>query len=189
MYTINYVDGLVTKEKYGDIIIKVLKVANLFVHVAIVVLIIMSILAHSKINTYNDRINYTKNSIEQKRVENKIEEKEKEWDSYYYKLLAIKEQLDNNTNYGFIFKDLGIYFPEQDSIMTVSCKGDEMTVDVRVKAERLKDMNSFYDYAKILQTAFDKSTYIGKEILVDSVKDSSNNVSVLEVRIPIFSRK
>ena len=130
--------------------------------------------------------------IEQKRNDNRISEIEQKWNSYYYKLLAVRELLEKNTNYGLVFKDLGTYIPQEDYIVNLSCVGDDMNVDIYMKKEKLKELKSFYDYSRILNTAFEKSVYLNKDVLVDSIKEQElgkRTVDVLEVKIPVYSRK
>lgn len=192
MYHINYVDGLVAKEKYEGIFIRVLKVANLLVHIAILVLLVLSFLTYLKTGDLYNKIDNTKKSIEQKRSENKIAEIEQEWESYYYQLLAVRELLEKNTNYGLIFKDLGTYMPQDDYIVDLSCVGDNMNIDVCLKNEKLKELESFYDYSRTLNTALEKSNYLNKDVLVESVKEEElekRKVELLNVKIPVYSRK
>lgn len=192
MYRINYVDGLIVKEKYGNLFVKILKFLNFFTHVAIVVLVVMSFFTYMKTEEFYSKINVTKKMIEQKRNDNRISEIEQKWNSYYYKLLAVRELLEKNTNYGLVFKDLGTYIPQEDYIVNLSCVGDDMNVDIYMKKEKLKELKSFYDYSRILNTAFEKSVYLNKDVLVDSIKEQElgkRTVDVLEVKIPVYSRK
>jgi hypothetical protein len=192
MYTINYIEDFVSKEKYGNIFIKVLKILNFFTHIAILVLLVLSFLTYSKTGEIYSKVNSFKKTIEQKRNDNRISEIEQEWESYYYKLLAVRELLEKNTNYGLIFKDLGTYMPQDDYIVNLACKGDNMNVDVYLKNEKLKELNSFYDYSRILNEAFEKSVYLNKDVVVDTIKEDElekRTVDLLDVKIKVYSRK
>lgn len=192
MYTINYIEDFVSKEKYGNIFIKVLKILNFFTHIAILVLLVLSFITYSKTGEIYSKVNSFKKTIEQKRNDNRISEIEQEWESYYYKLLAVRELLEKNTNYGLIFKDLGTYMPQDDYIVNLACKGDNMNVDVYLKNEKLKELNSFYDYSRILNEAFEKSVYLNKDVVVDTIKEDElekRTVDLLDVKIKVYSRK
>jgi len=197
MYTMNYMDNFVVKEKYVTLLVRILKLSNLFFHMLLIVLLLLSIGVRKNMNSYNSKIVNLKASIENKRSDNKIAEKEKKWDSYYYELLAIKEQLSKNTNYSFIVKELGTYFPKEDTLLSLNCEGDSLVIEVFLKESRMNDLKSLYDYSRILKESFEKSTYLSKEeIVVDSIKETSavteikNKAGViLEVKIHITSRK
>ena len=74
MYRINYVDGLIVKEKYGNLFVKILKILNFFAHVAIAALLVLSFLTYMKTEELYGKINVTKKMIEQKRNDNRISE-------------------------------------------------------------------------------------------------------------------
>ena len=192
MYHINYVEGLIVKEKYGSIFIRVLKILNFIVHVLILLFLVLAFFTNMKMDAVNSKINVSKKTIEQKRSDNKISEIEKEWEQYYYQLLAVRELLEKNTNYGLIFKDLGTYLPQKDYVVTLYCSNDKMDIGMVLDGTKVEEMNSFYDYSKILNSAFGKSEYIKSDVLVDSVKEEDlekRKVNVLDIKIPVLSRK
>ena len=120
MYNLNYIDGLITKEKYGNNFIRFLKWLNFLVHLGIIAIIVMTVFTYFDIENYNMKIENTKREIENKRTENKITDIEKEWEVVYYKLLAIRLQLDKHTNYAYIFRDLGSYMPVENEILNLT---------------------------------------------------------------------
>lgn len=197
MISMNYINGIIKKEKYGGVFVKVIKLLNLLVQLLIIFFIVSSININNKVSACNNKISKIKSSIEEKRTANNIEDKEKLWNTYYYKLLAVKEQLHKNTNYCLVITELGTYFPKDVSILSLSCVGNELKMSVYVQKSIIETLNSFYDYSNILKSAFEKCAYIKKDdVLIESVantdsfvplKDKSGNV--LEVKLSILSRK
>ncbi|MCR4662590.1 MAG: hypothetical protein K5622_01720 [Endomicrobiaceae bacterium] len=192
MYSINYIDGVITKEKYGSALVRFLKVLNFFVHIGIIAILIFSVLAYLKIGYYNVKIDETKKEIEEKRITNRISDIEKEWEILYYKLLAVKTQLDHRTSYSFIFRDLGTYLPVDNTVLDLSFKGDISSVHLTITNSVLKSLTSFYDYTPVLNAAFEKSSYIGHDVLIQDLENQKINkaeVKALKVAIPLNSRK
>lgn len=192
MYNINYIDGLITKKKYGNVFVKVLKISNFFVHIGVLAIILLSMYAYSDIGYYNNKIEETKKEIEEKRTTNRISEIEKEWEDVYYKLLAVKTQIDNRTNYGFIFRDLGIYLPKDNAILDLSFNGNSSTINITISKALLSKLTSFYDYAPILNSAFEKSSYLGHDVTIQELEVRKVNgveVKTLKTVVPLNSRK
>lgn len=192
MYSMNYIDGIITKEKYGSAVVRFLKIANFFVHLLIIAVLVFSLLAYLEIGVYNTKIEDTKRDIEQKRTTNRISDIEKEWETVYYKLLAVKTQLDQRTSYGFIFRDLGAYLPADNSVLDLSFKGNVSSVHLTIGNDVLKDLTSFYDYTPVLSAALEKSTYLGHDITIQDLEEKKINkvlVKALKVTIPLRSRK
>ena len=192
MYSINYIDGIITKEKYGSAFVKFLKILNFIVHLGIMVILVISLLTYLEIGYYNTKIVDTKREIEEKRTTNRINDIEKEWETLYYKLLAVKTQLAKRTMYGFVFKDLGTYLPAANSILDLSFKGNTSIVHMTIGDDILKSITSFYDYTPVLSSAFEKSSYLGKDVEIQDLEEQNINritVKALKVSIPIISRK
>ena len=192
MYSMNYIDGIITKEKYGSAVVRFLKIANFFVHLLIIAILVLSLLAYLEIGVYNAKIDDTKRDIEQKRTTNRIGDIEKEWESIYYKLIAVKTQLDQRTSYGFIFRDLGAYLPADNSVLDLSFKGNASSFHLTIGNDVLKDLTSFYDYTPVLSAALEKSTYLGHDISIQDLEEKKINkvlVKALKVTIPLRSRK
>lgn len=192
MYSMNYIDGIITKEKYGSAVVRFLKIANFFVHLLIIAILVLSLLAYLEIGVYNAKIDDTKRDIEQKRTTNRIGDIEKEWESIYYKLIAVKTQLDQRTSYGFIFRDLGAYLPADNSVLDLSFKGNASSLHLTIGNDVLKDLTSFYDYTPVLSAALEKSTYLGHDISIQDLEEKKINkvlVKALKVTIPLRSRK
>ena len=152
MYSFNYIEGVITKEKYGNVFVRVLKVLNFVVHVMIILIILLAILKTAETKSYNAKIAQAKSDIEQKRATTQIVEIEKEWENRYYKILAVKEQLKACTKYGFVLKDFGTYLPDYDAITNLSIEGNAINLDLFVNKDKLRKMTSFYDYAPVLNS-------------------------------------
>ncbi len=192
MYSFNYIEGVITKEKYGSALIRFLKLANFFVHVGIILILLFTVFRYLETLNYNRRIIDTKNIIEQKRSQNNIVEIEKEWETYYYKILAVKEQLKGNTNYGSVLKDFGTYLPENDSIISLSIVGESANADWYISKEKVKQLTSFYDYAPILNSAFEKSECIKNDMVIETMEKQKiyqREVNALKLKIGLKKAK
>lgn len=192
MYSMNYIDGIVTKEKYGSAFVRFLKIVNFFVHLGIIAIIIFSVLTYLEIGYYNTKIDNTKREIEEKRTSNRISDIEKEWETIYYKLIAVRTQLEQRTTYGFIFRDLGAYLPADNSVLDLAFNGNSSSVHLTIGDDILNKLTSFYDYTPVLSAAFEKSTYLGQEVVIQDLEEQKINkvkIKALKVSIPLNSRK
>ena len=192
MYSMNYIDGIVTKEKYGSAFVRFLKILNFFVHLGIIAIIIFSVLTYLEIGYYNTKIDNTKREIEEKRTSNRISDIEKEWETIYYKLIAVRTQLEQRTTYGFIFRDLGAYLPADNSVLDLAFNGNSSSVHLTIGDDILNKLTSFYDYTPVLSAAFEKSTYLGQEVVIQDLEEQKINkvkIKALKVSIPLNSRK
>ena len=192
MYSINYIDGIITKEKYGSAFVRFLKILNFFVHLGIIAIIVFSVLTYLEIGYYNAKIDDTKREIEEKRTSNRISDIEKEWETIYYKLVAVRTQLQKRTAYGFIFRDLGTYLPVENSILDLAFKVNMSSVHLTISDDILNKLTSFYDYTPVLSSAFEKSSYLGQEVVIQDLEEQKINkakIKALKVSIPLNSRK
>ncbi|MDD2524357.1 MAG: hypothetical protein WCS83_03700 [Endomicrobiia bacterium] len=192
MYRINYITDIVRKNKTEIYFIKFCKILNLFVQLTIIFLLVSSVYLYNKINEYNENIKQIKQSIEEKRQSNNMDAVEKEWNGYYFKLTAMKEQLSKNTNYGLIFKELGNFLPSDDFITTAAANDTNMLINLNLGKNKLKELKNVYDYENVLKMAFDRSVYFDKNIKIELLyEDKIDNklINLLKVNMPIYSRK
>lgn len=192
MYNINYIDGLITKEKYGNAFVRFLKILNFLVHLGIILILLMTLSAYISIENYNKKIDDTKRAIAEKRATNKIDEVEQEWEQLYCKLLAVKTQTKKHTYYAFIFRDLGLYLPKENTITDLSFDKNTSSLHMTLDKDVLKNLTSFYDYTPVLNAAFEKSGYLGHEVVIQDLEDpkiSKVEIKALKVSIPLISRK
>ncbi len=192
MYSFNYIEGVITKEKYGSALIRFLKLVNFLVHIGIILILLFTVFRYVETLNYNRKIIDTKNIIEQKRSQNNIIEIEKEWETYYYKILAVKEQLRGNSNYGSVLKDFGTYLPENDSIISLSIVGESANADWYISKEKVKQLTSFYDYAPILNSAFEKSECIKNDMVIETMEKQKiykREVNALKLKIGLKKAK
>lgn len=192
MYSFNYVEGVITKEKYGNVFVRLLKVLNFFVHVLIILIILLTFFRIGETKKYNAKIVQAKNNIEQKRSTTQIAEKEKEWENYYYKILAVKEQLKGCTKYGFVLKDFGVYLPDYDAITTFSLEGNAINFGLYINRDKLTKLTSFYDYAPILNSSFEKSDYVQSKMLIETMerqKVRKKEIGVIKIKTEIKEKK
>ena len=170
MYSFNYIEGVITKEKYGNVLVRVIKFANFLVHVLIILIILFAILKGVETGSYNSKVAQAKNNIENKRSTSQIIEIEKEWENCYYKIMAVKEQLKESTTYGSVLKDFGVYLPDDDAVTKLSMEGNSADLDLFVNREKLKKMTSFYDYTPVLTSSFEKSEYIKNRMVIETME-------------------
>ena len=193
MYNLNYIDGLITKEKYGNNFVRFLKWLNFIVHIGIIAIIVMTVFTYFDIENYNMKIENTKREIENKRTENKITDIEKEWEMVYYKLLAIRLQLDKHTNYAYIFRDLGSYMPVENEILNLTFEKNLGTVFMTISQNTLSKLTSFYDYTPTINSSFEKSSYLGHEVTIQDLEERKMDkrmvLKTLKVSVPVRSRK
>ena len=188
MYSNNFVDGLITKEKYGSVFVRFLKIVNFLVHLGIIAIFVFTVLKINEINEYNLKITETKKNIEIKRSKNNINEAEKEWEIYYYKILAVKEQLQTCTHYGYVLKDFGVFIPTDNSIIDLSCIGKDVNSSWYISKDKLKDLVSFFDYAPTLNSAFEKSEYITNDFLIETMEKETlakREINALKLKITL----
>lgn len=192
MYSFNYIEGVITKEKYGSALIRFLKLANFLVHIGIILIFLFTVFRYVETLNYNRKIIDTKSIIEQKRSQNNIIEIEKEWETYYYKILAVKEQLRGNSNYGSVLKDFGTYLPENDSIISLSIVGESANADWYISKEKVKQLTSFYDYTPILNSAFENSECIKNDMVIETMEKQKiyqREVNALKLKIGLKKAK
>lgn len=192
MYSFNYIEGVITKEKYGNVFVRLLKILNFLVHVLIILIILLAVFRTFETKKYNAKIVQAKSNIEQKRSTTQIFEIEKEWENYYYKILAVKEQLKACTKYGFVLKDIGTYLPDYDAITSLSIEGSAINMDLYVNREKLKKLTSFYDYAPILNSSFEKSEYVKNKMLIETMerqKVHKKEIGVMKIKTELKEKK
>ena len=175
MYSFNYIEGVITKEKYGNVFVRLLKFLNFLVHVLIILIILLAVFRTFETKKYNAKIVQAKSNIEQKRSTTQIFEIEKEWENYYYKILAVKEQLKACTKYGFVLKDIGTYLPDYDAITSLSIEGSAINMDLYVNREKLKKLTSFYDYAPMINDSFKNSSYLLNNAVIQDLEERKMN--------------
>jgi hypothetical protein len=165
---------------------------NFLVHIGIILILLFTVFRYVETLNYNRKIIDTKNIIEQKRSQNNIIEIEKEWETYYYKILAVKEQLRGNSNYGSVLKDFGTYLPENDSIISLSIVGESANADWYISKEKVKQLTSFYDYTPILNSAFENSECIKNDMVIETMEKQKiyqREVNALKLKIGLKKAK
>lgn len=198
MIRMNYIDAYIVKERTSSLVgVRIFKILTLMVQLLIIFLAVSIFNIKDKIIDCNNKTSEIKQLIEEKRASSDVEDKEKIWNGYYYKLLAVQELLRSKTKYSLAIIDLGTYFPKDSTILSLSCSGDELKISIYVEKDIIKTLNSFYDYAKTLNVAFEKSTYIkNDDIIIEKVQNAYNfkdlkNKSgyVYDVKLTILSRR
>ena len=111
----------------------------------------------------------------------------------YYKLLAIRLQLDKHTNYAYIFRDLGSYMPVENEILNLTFEKNLGTVFMTISQDTLSKLTSFYDYTPTINSSFEKSSYLGHEVTIQDLEerkmDKKMVLKTLKVSVPVGSRK
>ena len=189
MYSFNYAEEIIAKEKNKSIFVRLFKILTLFVHIGIIVIILLAALKSKELDNYNGKITDVKNNIEEKRTRHQISEAEKEWETRYCKMSAIEEQLKNRTYYSSVLKDFGTFLPEQDSVINLSIKDNIANVDLYVNEEILK---KYPDYVPVLNSSFEKSEYINNNFVMEKTeiyKINNKDVNAMKLRVDLNKKK
>ena len=81
--------------------------------------------------------------------------------------------------------------PVDNSVLDLSFKGNSSEVHLTIGNDILKNLTSFYDYTPVLSSAFEKSAYLGKDVVIQDLetqKINKNEIKALKVSIPLNSR-
>ena len=139
MIRMNYINAYIVKERKSSLVgIRIFKILTLFAHLLIIFLVVGVFNTKNKIIDCNNKITEVKQLIEEKRALFDVGDKEKIWTEYYYKLLAVKKLLQSKTKYSLAIIDLGVYFPKDITILSLSCGGDELKISIYVEKDIIK---------------------------------------------------
>ena len=193
MYRINYVTSIVKANKSENALVKLLKIVNVLVQVAIVVLILQVFDLNSKIETCNVNIEKVKKEIKEKRESNYISNIENDWTMYHYKLLAVKEMLSNRTDYGLMLKNFADIIPSNLHVSEISTLGAFFYFNLEFLNEKKKIYENNYKYSDEVKAIFNDSIYFNKDNLellgTKEEKINNNMVELLEFKIGCNIRK
>jgi hypothetical protein len=193
MYRINYVTSIVKASKGENILVKFLKIINIFAQIAIVMLILQVFNLNSEIETCNTHIENIKKEIKEKRESNYINNIENDWTMYHYKLLAVRQMLSNRTNYGLILKNFAEVIPENIHVAEIFTRGIFFNFNKEFLKEKIKIYENNYKYADEIKAVFENSVYFNKdqmELLGTKEQNINNsNVELLEFKIGCNIRK
>jgi len=192
MYDINLVGKVVLSSERNMKVVRFLRLFSFFLTLALLGVLGLSAYTFLKIQDTTEKINLLRGQIDDSRRLNKVRDVENQWTEYYFKILAIKDIISNNTKTGLLLRDIGLYIPAGDNIV-----GIELTNDNKIiKLAKIKDFTPKYDlpsYAKILQESYARSSFIGEPIFIDtatvSVTVSGQNIEAVRATIPYTAGK
>ena len=189
MYKINYVSNLVSKNKKEIFAIRFGKIFTLFVQIAIVVLIFKTIDLSDRIKVCNNNIDKIKTLISEKREKIYVNNIEKDWTTYYYKLKAVKQMLSNRTAYGLLLKNFAEVIPAENHVADIVVDSNSLKFDFEfTKDKKEKYSENLYQYLEEVKGLFENNSYFNKdkmEILniKEQQKINDKMVDLLEIKI------
>lgn len=187
MYKINYITTVIKQNKSEIVFLKFLKILNLFVQIAIVVLIIQTFNLYGKIELYNSNIDKVKSVISDKRSSNYMNNIEKDWTMSYYKIQAVKQLLSNRSSYGLMLKNFAEHIPEDSHVSNISADKDFCMFDLEFSKQNKIKYPNIYKYVDELKILFDKTAYFDKnqmELLNNKEQKINDNMTdLLEIKI------
>lgn len=189
MYEINLVGKAIVKSQKNIILVKILKLLSLFLTFAIIGLCGLVVYTFLMAVQTNENIMKLRGSIDEKRRIHKIKDVEAEWTLNYNKMLAIQDLTSNNTKTGLLLRDVGLYIPPGDKIVTFALTPENKMVELL----KLNDIKAIHEYADILAESYSRSTFFGEPIEIDGeLKEmdiKGRKITVAQVTIPYVAEK
>lgn len=193
MYKINYVTSVVKANKNENAFVKLLKVINILLQIAIIVIVFQIFDLNNKIETCSKNTENIKKEIKEKRESNYIGNIEKDWTMYYYKLKAVKQLLSGRTDYSLILKNFAEIIPEKLHVADIYATGSDFNFDLEFLKEKQKAYENNYKYADEIKPLFANSVYFNNQqmelIGTKTQKINGNIVDLLEIKIGCNIRK
>jgi len=193
MYRVNYVSSIVKATKSELAVVKLLKIINILLQIAIIGIVLQIFNLNNKIETCNTNIENVKKEIKEKRESNYISNIEKDWTMYYYKLQAVKQMLSKRTNYGLMLKNFAEVIPNNIHVSEIYATGAYFSFNLEFLKEKKKIYENNYKYADEIKAVFDNNPYFDKDKmeLVGTREQKINDtmVDLLEIKIGCNIRK
>jgi len=200
MYELNLIKKmLVTSERKrkGS---KILRILTFLTHLAVLGVIGATYMQYNEIHIYDKKISTIRESIAgQRNIMHMIggravyvNEIEKEWEEYYFKLSIINEVISQNTNLGLILRELGLYLPVPDKIVAMDIASASNVLSTEIRAGSLGINEDIFRMEEILREAFARSVYIMPNVSVTGRREfmvRGDRVDAVSVQIPVDTRK
>lgn len=190
MYNINLLGkAMVTSEKNMKTV-RFLKLFSLLLTFLFIFILIYSLYTFYKMHNTTIEIIDLKDKIDASRRINKVKEFEQNWLTDYYKVMAIKDLISNNTKTGLLLREAGLYIPEGDKFC-----GFELTESNEIKGllkpAKVPIAEEFKIYAENLQEAYTRSAFFGQPIVfeeeIQDITVKGRKVQVIKFTIPYIA--
>ena len=169
---------------------RVFRVLMFFVHIAIIAVLILTWLKLEDTERYSQMISVVRSDIASTREAARIREIESVWEGRFFQLATIREIISNQTNFGLILRELGLYLPGDDRIATLNLHQNNNLV-VEVRARTVPPYADIFQYQEALRDAFERSRFIGRDIATiarTSVVVRGDNVDTIQVQMRADTR-
>ncbi|MDR3113069.1 MAG: hypothetical protein LBU09_01700, partial [Endomicrobium sp.] len=141
MYDINLVGKVVLSSERNMKVVKFLKLFSLFLTLALIGVLGLTAYTFIKIQDATVKINLLRGQIEDARRVHKVKDVENQWMEYYYKLLAIKDMTSQSTKAGLLLRDIGLYIPEGDKLVSIELTKQNQIIEFA----KIKNFTADYD--------------------------------------------
>lgn len=194
MYKINYITTVIKQNKSELVFIRLLKILNIFVQIAIIVLLFQIFDLYNKTKICDSNIEKVKSVISDKRANNYMNNIERDWTMNYYKIKAVKQMLSNRTVYGLILKSFAETIPDELHVSDIYIQNNSLDFNLELtKDKKRKYLDNIYRYVEELKILFDKKDLFNKDnIELTNTKEqkiNDNVVELAEIKIECKTRK
>lgn len=194
MYKINYVTSVIKQNKSEVIFIKLLKIVNLLIQLAIIAIVLQIFNLYNQTEICDSNIEKMKTIIAEKRASNYMNNIERDWTMNYYKLQAVRQMLSNRTAYGLLLKSFAEAIPETLHVSDISIKNNSLCFNLELTKEKKRQYaDNIYKYVEEVKTVFDKKDFFNKDnielVNTKEQKINDNIVDLAEIKIECKTRK
>lgn len=194
MYKINYVTSVIKQNKSEVIFIKLLKIVNLLIQLAIIAIVLQIFNLYNQTEICDSNIEKMKTIIAEKRASNYMNNIERDWTMNYYKLQAVRQMLSNRTAYGLLLKSFAEAIPETLHVSDISIKNNSLCFNLELTKEKKRQYaDNIYKYIEEVKTIFDKKDFFNKDnielVNTKEQKINDNIVDLAEIKIECKTRK
>lgn len=193
MYKINYITTVIKQNKSEFIVVKLLKVLNILVQLAIIAIVLQTFNLYDKINVCNSNIEKVKVVIADKRSNNYMNNIERDWTSDYYKLKAVKQMLANRTKYGLLLKSFAEVVPDTLYVSDLFVNDNILNFNLEfTKDKKRQYADNVYQYVEEIRKMFNNNEFFNKDqtelVNIKEQKINDNIYDLAEIKIECKTR-
>jgi len=193
MYKINYITTVIKQNKSEFIVVKLLKVLNILVQLAIIAIFLQTFNLYDKINVCNSNIEKVKVVIADKRSNNYMNNIERDWTSDYYKLKAVKQMLANRTKYGLLLKSFAEVVPDTLYVSDLFVNDNILNFNLEfTKDKKRQYADNVYQYVEEIRKMFNNNEFFNKDqtelVNIKEQKINDNIYDLAEIKIECKTR-
>jgi len=193
MYKINYITTVIKQNKSEFIVVKLLKVLNILVQLAIIAIVLQTFNLYDKINVCNSNIEKVKVVIADKRSNNYMNNIERDWTSDYYKLKAVKQMLANRTKYGLLLKSFAEVVPDTLYVSDLFVNDNILNFNLEfTKDKKRQYTDNVYQYVEEIRKMFNNNEFFNKDqtelVNIKEQKINDNIYDLAEIKIECKTR-